>query len=139
MAVDAGAPARAEAAARALDRAGDATAQALRHLQRAADVEWSGQGAAAYRVGLDDVTEAVRRTHRRLRRATAAMERHAVDAERQLVEGLTGSALADGALVDLAALGRLAELAAPAERLGSVRSGLRTWPDGGTPSPRGWP
>ncbi|WP_298459051.1 hypothetical protein [uncultured Cellulomonas sp.] len=70
-------PQREMAAVRALERAADATVAALRHLDAAGDVEWSGRAAVRYRAALDDVVREVRRTHRQLGWATDAMVRHA--------------------------------------------------------------
>ncbi|WNB85689.1 hypothetical protein [Cellulomonas sp. ATA003] len=118
---DSAASTRAAAAARALERAGDATVRALRHLRRAAEVEWSGPGAAGYRAALDDVMRDLQRTHQQIGRAAAAMEQHAAAAAAHPLADLTPDALADGRLLDLAGLGPLARLAASAGHAGRAR------------------
>jgi len=76
-----GSPEREGATVRALERAEDATADAVRHLHAAADLEWSGGAAVRYRAALDDVLDAVGHTQALLDGARAAMAEHAASTE----------------------------------------------------------
>ncbi|GAA2720869.1 hypothetical protein [Cellulomonas aerilata] len=68
---------REEAAARALDGAGEAVAAALRRIGEAADVEWVGGPAARYRDQLEDVAARTRTARACLSDAVRAAEEHA--------------------------------------------------------------
>ncbi len=67
----------ADAAARALDHAQEATGAAVRHLLAAQAVEWSGPAAAAFRHTLAEVTGRVRSADAGLGDAGWAVARHA--------------------------------------------------------------
>jgi len=72
----------AEAAVRALDRAGEATGAALRHLLEASGIDWTGPAAAQYRRAATDAVDDVRRARARILVAAEVTAEHAAAVHR---------------------------------------------------------